>query len=449
MNKITIYLPIEIKVRELNSHVLLSKFASKLGMRIYIGSKDAIKRLLKKKNDKAGAIIVKGGMEMSKLLEIKEKIQKFIILDQEISPSTVDYKKEIRSRVWPGSEKYIDNYYSIGQHAHEAGVDVFKNSSLNITKTGWPRIDLLRNEFKFLYKKKIEKITKQNGNFILFSSDFGYNSTKKIKHGYERMKNSKWDNERNDLEHEMNWATNTLNEFRAYIEFFKQLDNDSSCPQIIIRPHPSEDHEEWYKITKSFKKIKIIYEGDIEPWVYASSALLHRGCMSAINAYMAGIPIGYLRLQKDNVKKALPYELSEHFDNIRDVIKFCKHNINKQPIPHKDYSKVFREYIHIEKKYASEIILEDLSKFKLFYEPPYQSRSKDKFYDILINLKIILKKLFDLFKIEKKIAVAPQSQKMPGGVNAKEIKDILVKLSQSHDFKVSQVFKDCVIIEAK
>ena len=49
MNKITIYLPIEIKVRELNSHVLLSKFASKLGMRIYIGSKDAIKRLLKKK----------------------------------------------------------------------------------------------------------------------------------------------------------------------------------------------------------------------------------------------------------------------------------------------------------------------------------------------------------------------------------------------------------------
>ena len=54
MNKITIYLPIEIKVRELNSHVLLSKFASKLGMRIYIGSKDTIKRLLKRKNNKAG-----------------------------------------------------------------------------------------------------------------------------------------------------------------------------------------------------------------------------------------------------------------------------------------------------------------------------------------------------------------------------------------------------------
>ena len=181
MNKITIYLPVEIKVRELNSHVLLSKFASKLGMRFYIGSKDAIKRLLKRKNDKAGVFIVKGGMEIPEILEIKKKVQKFIILDQEISPATTDFKKEIRRRVWPGSEKFIDNYYSIGQRAYEAGDNVFKNLSMNIIKTGWPRIDLLRSEFRILYKTKIEKIKKKYGNFILFSSDFGYNSIKKKK----------------------------------------------------------------------------------------------------------------------------------------------------------------------------------------------------------------------------------------------------------------------------
>ena len=161
MKKITIYLPIEVKVRELNSHILLSKFASQLGMRIYIGSKDAIKRLLKRKNNKAGAFIFKGGMEVPEILEIKEKIQKFIILDQEISPATTDYKKDIRCRVWPGSEKYIDSYYSIGQLAYEAGVDVFKNLNLNIIKTGWPRIDLLRGEFSILCKTKIEEIKKQ------------------------------------------------------------------------------------------------------------------------------------------------------------------------------------------------------------------------------------------------------------------------------------------------
>ena len=449
MNKITIYLPVEIKVRELNSHVLLSKFASKLGMRFYIGSKDAIKRLLKRKNDKAGVFIVKGGMEIPEILEIKKKVQKFIILDQEISPATTDFKKEIRRRVWPGSEKFIDNYYSIGQRAYEAGDNVFKNLSMNIIKTGWPRIDLLRSEFRILYKTKIEKIKKKYGNFILFSSDFGYNSIKKKKDLFKWMENSKWESVRSDLENEMKWALSTLNEFKNHIDFFKKLDNDSSCPQIIIRPHPAEDHEEWYKLTKSFKNIKIIYEGEIEPWIYASSGLLHRGCMSTINAYMAGIPTAYLILQKDNVKKALPYELSEHFNNTKEVVEFCKRNIDRKPIPHKDYSKAFKEYIHIEKKYASEIILEDISKFNLFYEPPYEPGRRDKFDDILISLKNSLNKILNFLRVEKNIAVAPQSQKMPGGINEKEIRNTFAKLSENKNFIVSQVFKDCVTVENK
>ena len=237
MNKVTIYIPIEIKVRELNSHILLSKFASESGMRIYIGSKNSIKRLLKRKNNKAGIFIYKGGMEIPELLEIKEKIQKFIILDQEISPSTLDFKKEMRLRVWPGSEKYIDNYYSIGRLAYEAGVDVFKNSSLNIIKTGWPRIDLLRSEFKFLYKKKVEKIKKQYGNFILFSSDFGYNSIKKKNDFHTWMKNSKWENVQNVIEHEMNEATNTLDEFRAHIDFFKVSMREKLSLGFMLQVH--------------------------------------------------------------------------------------------------------------------------------------------------------------------------------------------------------------------
>ena len=94
-----------------------------------------------------------------------------------------------------------------------------------------------------------------------------------------------------------------MKEFQANIKVFKKIDKDKSCPQIIIRPHPAEDHDEWRRIASSFSKIKVIYEGEITPWIYASSALLHRGCASAIQAYMFGIPIGYQFLQK-NPKKS-------------------------------------------------------------------------------------------------------------------------------------------------
>ena len=49
MNKKTIYLPIEIKVRELTSFILLSLFAVEKNYRIYLGSKPAIRELIEKK----------------------------------------------------------------------------------------------------------------------------------------------------------------------------------------------------------------------------------------------------------------------------------------------------------------------------------------------------------------------------------------------------------------
>ena len=69
MYKTTLYLPIEIKWRELNSLILLSKFAAENGLRIYLGSKLAINRLLKKKKTRAGIFIFKGGMKSEEILK--------------------------------------------------------------------------------------------------------------------------------------------------------------------------------------------------------------------------------------------------------------------------------------------------------------------------------------------------------------------------------------------
>ena len=448
MYKTTLYLPIEIKWRELNSLILLSKFAAENGLRIYLGSKLAINRLLKKKKTKAGIFIFKGGMKSEEILKIKKKIDKFIILDQEISPSCLDFQKMIRYRIWPGSEKYIDRYYVIGQLAYEAGVKVFKKLSSKIIKTGWPRKDLSRNEFKFFYQKKIKKIKDKYGNFILFSSAFGYNSSQKIERVYEFKKNHSWKSVKKGLKNEMEWAFSTLKEFEANIEVLKKLDLDKSCPQIIIRPHPAEDHNEWKKISKSFKKIKVIYEGDIDSWVYSSNALLLRGCASAITAYMNGTPIGYPILKKGIIKKALPYYLSEHLYNFSEIKKFCINNINKKSIPLKKFSKSFQRVVHIDKKFASEIILEDILKLNVKKEEKYKSNIID-LLKIYLNekFKYIKNILKEIIGRKDNLMWAPASQKLPGGITKKETKNILKRLSNSDKIKVSDVFKDCVMIE--
>ena len=67
----------------------------------------------------------------------------------------------------------------LGNKALEVSKEVLKEMSPNIIKTGWPTIDLFRKEFKFFYtKKKVREIRGRYGDFILFSSAFGFNSKK-------------------------------------------------------------------------------------------------------------------------------------------------------------------------------------------------------------------------------------------------------------------------------
>ena len=61
MKKKTIYLPIEIKARELDSFILIAKFAVQNNYRVYIGSKFAINRLLDKKKSYGACLFLKVG----------------------------------------------------------------------------------------------------------------------------------------------------------------------------------------------------------------------------------------------------------------------------------------------------------------------------------------------------------------------------------------------------
>ena len=73
MKKESVYIPIEVKARELTSYIFLSKFAISKGFRVYIGSKPAINRLLERKEKKAGVLIFKGGLDIDNILKIKKK----------------------------------------------------------------------------------------------------------------------------------------------------------------------------------------------------------------------------------------------------------------------------------------------------------------------------------------------------------------------------------------
>ena len=105
-------------------------------------------------------------------------------------------------------------------------------------------------------------------------------------------------------------------------------------------------------------------------WIYTSSGVLHRGCTTAIEAYMAGIKAGHIITNEDRTRKSLSYKLSEHLYNSEQIVEFCKNNVIKKPTPPKDYIDALR-VLFMSKKFACEIIAEDMLKLDITSNPHF------------------------------------------------------------------------------
>ena len=84
--KKNIYIIIEHKNREFLPQVLISFFAIKKNFRIYIGNYKGIFKLLSLKKKKSGIFLMKGGLNEKLTKLVKQKCEKYVILDQEVSP---------------------------------------------------------------------------------------------------------------------------------------------------------------------------------------------------------------------------------------------------------------------------------------------------------------------------------------------------------------------------
>jgi surface carbohydrate biosynthesis protein len=447
--RINLFLPIEVKPREFNSKLFLSAIAAKNGFRCYIGSKPAINKTLNFKNTSAGIYFSNNSKTERELDYYKNKANKYLILDEELSPERKEYTEILAERIWPGSESRIDRYYVVGLNAYKAAKKHFGSMDTVVRLTGWPRVDLWRKNFKKIYSKETNEIKNKYGNFILFSSDFNWISKKKINDTIELYKNYGWESLKEWVKNED--FENTFNEFQIFIKIFKILDDDNSCPLIIIRPHPNDDLVEWERIANLFKRIKVIYKGDISPWMYASSALLHRGCTTGIQAYMAGIPTGYVVTKEEWIRNNTTYDLSEKLYGNQELIKFCKKAIISKPLVPESYSKEFNNQLHVNKLLAVEYIVKDMLTLGV--------KSEKMIYinilDIIINelkkiIRSALNKINKIIKMnneEHSIGIAPKEQKMQGGIRIREIKEYLKRLDPNTKYFVKHVIDDCVMIE--
>ena len=81
--------------------------------------------------------------------------------------------------------------------------------------------------------------------------------------------------------------------------------------RIVLRPHPSENHDVWRAILASCPKVEVAHEGNVVPWLMAAKVLLHNGCTTAVEASVLDTPaVSYMPVTSDTFDYHLPNGLS-------------------------------------------------------------------------------------------------------------------------------------------
>ncbi len=95
---------------------------------------------------------------------------------------------------------------------------------------------------------------------------------------------------------------------------------------IILRPHPSEDHGLWRHATETLENVKVVHEGDVNPWLLAAELSIHNSCMTGIQGFLLEKPtIAFVPERSDDFDYYLPNALSTQARTPAEVVSLVDH----------------------------------------------------------------------------------------------------------------------------
>lgn len=456
--KKSVFISIEIKSRELNSQLLLSYYLLKKNFNVYVGSTNSIIFLLKNLNQKTGIYLYKGGQEKDINNLVKKKCFSHVVIDQELGITIKNFDQKIKKRFFPDQLGFLDRFYCIGNNAYKSAQNYFSDTRCKPVLSGWPRVDLWKTTYRGLYFNQMNKINQKFGNFILFSSDFGFLSKNSIR---ERIRELDWNDkiENNDekklIELKRNQVKHNIDDFNNFINFLKECDSDHRIPKIIVRPHPAENIFVWKKIIKNLKKTFVVFEGDISMWLYSSICLIHRGCTTSVQAQYSNIPAFYFGRERTDINN-IPFDISEKINSVNDLFKNLSKIQNKK-IESKFNKIVNNSNVFIGQKDSCQIIANDLDNLNCQLTPNIKIHFALRIYINLqlkyITLKSIIKIILLSLKYFSLNTLSTYFLKLEGKIHKYEIKTTLKNIAiikkDDIDFNVKKIYENLYIISNK
>ena len=295
-------IPVENQVRELDAKILLSCIAAERGFPVIMGSRGYIH--YKMAAMPRGIYLAKSMRKLSnKMFRILRLLgHEIVAWDEEalVHPPAEIY---FPLRLSPITVPLVSHLICWGQE----NADLFRQypqlpPTTPVHIVGNPRGDMLRPELRGYFDDQVEMLQKQYGDFILVNTNFL--DVNPFIPGLGLFLSETKTGETPQFGQAgkgmtLEFATGLRDHKLAILDDFLQmvpaLQRAFPDYTIVIRPHPSENHDVYNELAVRFKNIKIDNSGNIIPWLLACKAMIHNGCTTGAEAYLLRVPaISYL-----------------------------------------------------------------------------------------------------------------------------------------------------------
>ncbi len=356
----TLLIPVESQVRELDGKILLACTAAEKGFNSIIGSRAYIHHHSSKVYN--AVYLAKSMRRFSiRMFKIMHGLGHRITAWDEEGLVRLPDDQYYRHRLSPVAFDYIDHLFAWGKNDAQVfqNYSAYNNQPIHIT--GNPRIDIIRPELRGYFNPETEKIINQYGDYILINTNFGQVNHFISNVGLDeanRDKNFSDDSNDNFIADRFKHKQILFNEFKKVIPLI--ADTFPSI-NIIVRPHPSENINNWQQIFSDNKNIKVMNEGNVIPWIMGSKALISNGCTTSIEATILNKPtLGYYPISNEKIDDSLPKALCDIATSSQSLLDKIQTTLTSDTKP-KGHCPVLSEHISSQEgDLASDIITNTL-----------------------------------------------------------------------------------------